>query len=478
MSIQSWFRLPRIRKSLAAGAVILATGGLVLARSPASARSAPDASSVTSAQGSNSAAFTGPGAHGRVALSHRAILAGGEQRVFAQIDLAADRVERNGKERAPLAIAVVLDTSGSMAGEKIEQAKRSVIQLIRDMRDDDEIAVVRYASDREVVQGLAKVGRVREALVARVGALSAGGGTDIPPALREGLRALDEAGAGRVRRVILASDGLDSTRAVAEQVAREAAGRGVTVSSMGIGLDFDEGYMGGLAQAGHGNFAFVKDASALAGFLKRELDETAATTIERAAARLRLPAGVRFVRAIGAEARVDGAEVALTMGSLFAGDERRVVLELAASADAGELRAIDGRVTWDRVGGGSVDVRVGGLAIAGTNDAQAVEAGRDGAVMAVATSTFASVRQLEAAEAYQRGDVGRAQAIIDGNMADLRSAAAAAPAASAAPLEEQMREYEKTKKVFAAEKPQSEGGRARAKAAAARDLSNMGRAGF
>ena len=140
-------------------------------------------------------------------------------------------------------------------------------------------------------------------MIARVSALSANGGTNIAPALSAGLRALEGAARGRVKRVVLASDGLDGTRVQSESVARESAGRGVTVSSMGIGLDFDEGYMGGVAQAGHGNFAFVRDGAALTTFLQRELLETASTTIESAAARIKLPEGVRFVRAIGADAR-------------------------------------------------------------------------------------------------------------------------------------------------------------------------------
>ena len=76
------------------------------------------------------------------------------------------------------------------------------------------------------------------------------------------------------------------------------------MSSLGIGLDFDESYMGGVARSGHGNFAFVKDGSALAGFLKRELNETASTTIEGAVVRVKVPHGMHFVSATGADARV------------------------------------------------------------------------------------------------------------------------------------------------------------------------------
>ena len=364
-SIHAWFRRSRVRSGLAVSLVVLSTGGLVLARTPLGgvAMTGPD-THVTLAGGSNATTFKGPGVSGRIALSHTKVLARGDQRVFAEIDLKADPAEQR-VARAPLSIAIVLDTSGSMGGEKIEQAKRSAIRMIREMRDDDEIAFVRYASDTELVQPLARVGYVREALIARVQGISAGGGTNIPPALSQGLAALATASAGRVKRVVLASDGLDSSRVVAEQIARDASGRGVTVSSMGIGLDFDEGYMGGVAVAGHGNFAFVKDASALATFLHRELEETATTMAQNVTARVRLPDGFHFVRAIGGSGHVEGGDLVVSAGSLFAGDERRIIVELGASVPLGQTRGFEGSVGWQAIGGDTA--RYGSSALVSTS---------------------------------------------------------------------------------------------------------------
>ncbi|WP_437571991.1 vWA domain-containing protein [Sorangium sp. So ce542] len=475
MSIRTWFRAPRVRHGLAASAVVLAAGGLVLARAAAGDQRPASAFTGAASSGSNSAAFSGPGAHGTFALSHTKVQSGGEQRVFAELILEADAVEQ-ARERAPLSIAIVLDTSGSMAGEKLEQAKRSAVQLLRDLRDDDEIAFVRYSSDSELLQPLASAGRVRADLIARIQALEPSGGTNIAPALAQGALALADAGKGRVRRVILASDGLDGTRARSEEVARDSAGRGITTSSLGIGLDFDEAYMGAVAEAGRGNFAFVKDASALAAFLQRELRETAATTIEGASARLKLPAGVRLVRASGADARpLASGEVELALGSLFSGDERRVILELAASLDSEASRTIEGQIRWSRVGGDAAQAPIAGLTLTGSTSAEAVEAGKDLAVLADALSVVASRRQLEAADAYQQGDVGRAQRLIDQSMSELSAVAAVAPKAAAAPLRKQLMDYKATQKEFLSAPPSSTAGKAAAKRAVEKDISNLSR---
>ncbi len=485
MTISTWFRSARVRRGIALSAVVLATGGLVLYRAPASAY--PGGLSYTSrtpgvlTAGKSSATFSGPGVRGMVSLSHTSVLANTDTTIFADVRVIADANDRGRDEkRAPISLAVVLDTSGSMSGEKIEEARRSVLRLVSEMRDDDEIAVIRYSDTSELVQPLARVGSVRGPLSAKIRQLEASGGTNIPGGLSHGLRALDEAARGRVRRIVLVSDGLDNTRAQAENLARSSFASGITVSSMGIGLDFDESYMGSLAQNGHGNFAFVKDGASLVTFLHRELEETAGTTIENARVRLRLPDGTRFVSASGADAIVNGNEIELVMGSLFAGDERRVVVELtAAGRSQGSVREVETSATWTPVGEGAVTTaRAPRLTLVTTNDASEVERGKDGSVMASAVSVLASRRQVEAATAYAQGDVQRAAQIADKNEQDLSAAMAAAPAPAATALGSQMKAYREAKKQFTTVAPSSNEGRAAAKAGAAKDMSNLGRSTF
>lgn len=492
MSLSFWMRSARLRRAIAVSSVVLATGGLVLYRAPLSSAHPVDAPHQgrlpLAANGKSSVAFSGPGAHGVLAFSHTKVLAGQTTPVYAELRLVADTPEGDrAKVRAPISLAVVLDTSGSMSGEKIEEAKRSVLRLVSDMRDDDEIALVRYDDRSELVQPLARVGSVRASLAARVSAIEAGGGTNIPGGLSHGLRAIDEAegwvGGGkarRVRRIVLVSDGLDHTRAQAEALARSSFSSGISVSSLGVGLDFDESYMGSIAQNGHGNFAFVKDGASLASFLKRELEETSNTTIENAQARIKLPTGVRYVSAHGADARMDGDDLVLSMGSLFAGDERRVIVELSASTTT-NLGNYDfgAQASWMKVGetyGRTIDVpRISVLA---TNDANEVESGRDGAVLASATSVLASQRQIQAQQAYAAGDIGRASALSAQNERALSDALAIAPPAAAPSIKAQMGAYVEQKKAFATVAPTSAAGRAHAKSAAAKDMSNISRQGF
>lgn len=478
MPMQRLLRSPRARRGIAASAIVLSLGGLVLFHAPAGADTIVDVDDGWDDHDyKNGTSFAGPGARGTFSLSHAQVLADGRQRIFAELRVKADRAEA--VERAPISMAIVLDTSGSMDGEKITEARRSVVRLLEQMRPDDEVAFVRYDSQAHLVQPLARVADVRSRLISQIHELDASGGTNIPWALREGMSALDAASSGRVKRLVLVSDGLDNTRSEAEALASNSTDRGVTVSSLGIGLDFDESYMSGVARAGRGNFGFVKNASALAKFLQRELVQTASTSVENVTARIRLPRDLRLRRAVGAEVRQLGrGDVELKIGSLFSGDERRIVLELEADARIGERLDLDTNVSWNQVGGGMANLDLERLHIGVTENNQAVLASRDNRVWSSGISALASIRQLEAAEAYRRGDIREADKLIQQNQAELEDAAAAAPAPMAKSLRKQKRSYGATGERFRQTAPSSAEGRAAAKESAEADAMNLDRQAY
>jgi Ca-activated chloride channel homolog len=431
--------LARSNKGIALIAMTLSIGGLVLMRAPKSAGGG-ETTFVGTGISNKASTFFGPGLRGELTLSHGNVAARPGFELYADLKLTADKSEH--AVRAPLAIAIVLDNSGSMQGEKLDEAKRSIVRFIGDMQDNDEVSFIKYSDSSTVLQPLRRVGDVRSSLLERVRSLQAEGGTNIPSGLRAGRETLAEASQGRVKRIVLVSDGLDSTRVEAERLAGDAAERGVVTSSLGIGLDFDEMYMSSVARRGHGNFAFVKDGAALGTFLKQELIETASTIVENTKVRITLPAGVRFVRATGADASVSGNELTLSAGTLFSGEERRVLLEFATDLEKGANRELAARASWDKVGGKHTDVDASPLAFAATDDMSRVTASLDQAVNIRAVSMRASNRQVAAAEAMARGDEAQAFGLIQQNTVELRAVAAAAPSALAAPMMKQAAAYD------------------------------------
>lgn len=185
---------------------------------------------------------------------------------------------------------------------------------------------------------------------------------------------------------------------------------------------------------------------------------------------------MRLVRAVGGDAsQGEGGEVTVRLGSLFAGDERRVTLELDVQLADGEQAPLAGQVTWDRVGAGPESATLAGLQLVGTSDSRTAETSRDPAIGASVESAVASVRQMEAAEAYAKGNTARAQQIIAENVASLAAAATAAPAAEAEALRKQEAAYKETADGFRAAPPASPEGKVKAKASMAQDSGNLGR---
>lgn len=443
--------------AVAGACAVLAIGAIVLLRAPGHA--APrghvgvgPGTGTFSAAGASQASFSGPGLNGRAALSHGSVLAHGTRSVLAELTFQADADAQGAARRIPVALSVVLDTSGSMSGEKIEQAKRAVRQLVERMQPEDRVALVTYNHTAQVLQPLALVSDVRRAIDGHVDRIFAGGGTVIPAALELGAAQLANAPGTHVRRVVLVSDGLDGSGQAVEAVAaslRSEAARGVYASSLGIGADYDERFLTTVADAGRGNYEFLASGGELDGFLVRELEQASSTVVEQVAAALRLPDGWRVQRALGAELEMRGGEAVLAIGPMFRGDARNVVVELTVDAGApGDLAGMDLEVRYRTTADGEQH-RIGGgrLALTAVPSTQMADASRDAEVWARANAVVLEEEQARAVEAWRAGDVTTARQISARNVATLRELQAEAPAA-APELSDQISAYEQDGESF------------------------------
>lgn len=161
-------------------------------------------------------------------------------------------------KRTPLAISLVIDRSGSMGGSKLEEAKRCALDLLNRLHDEDRVSLVVYDTAIDVMLETMPVRLAKTIMPLRLERLEARGGTDLHTGWLKGAETLaPNAGNGVLSRVILLSDGqanhgLVEIAPICEQV-RELAGAGVTTSTVGIGMGFNEELMTAIANAGQGN---------------------------------------------------------------------------------------------------------------------------------------------------------------------------------------------------------------------------------
>jgi len=179
--------------------------------------------------------------------------------------------------RLPMNLVVVVDHSGSMAQDsRLTKVKRGLHTMIDNLHDDDRLALVEFD---DVVDIDAPLGRTldRPALHAIIDRLQPRGATNISEGLRQGVLLLGDAlPSERQNRVILLSDGLatagDTTQTGIMQIGRNAALRGIGLTTIGVGNDFDVALMRGLAEQGAGNFYFLEDPTAADEVFTEELD--------------------------------------------------------------------------------------------------------------------------------------------------------------------------------------------------------------
>lgn len=272
------------------------------------------------------------------------LLADQRDRVSLLMDLEAAGVTRGG--RLPIAVAVVIDRSGSMAGDKIRQVRRAAKALVSRLGDQDRIALVTYASDYAVDLPLTSLAGQRDRIGRIIDDILDGGGTNLAGGLQAGLDTLSRADGAPIRRLILLSDGnanqgITDPTAIAE-IASNARQRGITISTLGVGLDFNEDVMTLVAQGGAGGYYYARNATAVAEAFEKELAGLVALAARTVEVGLELPAGVTVAEVYGYRTEMRGGRLVIPVGDMSSQEKRRIMVQLdLAATPAGPLKIGD-----------------------------------------------------------------------------------------------------------------------------------------
>jgi Ca-activated chloride channel family protein len=179
--------------------------------------------------------------------------------------------------RPTLHLAVVIDRSGSMAGEKLETAKACATYLAKRLRPDDELSIVAYHDEVRLVRGLAPIGDTTAPIEAAIRTIPPGGQTNLSGGWLKGVEQLRATpGGDGPKKVLLLSDGLANVgitdAAELARMARGATDEGVGTTTIGFGDGFDEDLMTQMADQGAGNAYFAAGVDEAAGIFAQEFE--------------------------------------------------------------------------------------------------------------------------------------------------------------------------------------------------------------
>ncbi|MCC6178760.1 MAG: VWA domain-containing protein [Chloroflexi bacterium] len=267
---------------------------------------------------------------------------------YALLEIAAPALQIR-RPRQPLNLALVLDRSGSMAGAKLALARDAAALLIRQLQDEDRVAIIAYDDEVSVVAPSRKATPAAKADLERlIRGIHSGGSTNLSGGWLEGCREVAEKqGHGTIDRVLLLTDGLANVGIVdQEQLCTHAAElrqRGVSTTTFGMGDDYNEDLLQAMADKGGGNYYYLRSADDLAPAFSQELGGLLEIVAREVVVELRAPgAALSILNDIPSEPIPDGVRVRI--GDLCSREQKSLVAKVtstpAAAGTTAPLQAV------------------------------------------------------------------------------------------------------------------------------------------
>ncbi|EAU68111.1 von Willebrand factor type A domain protein [Stigmatella aurantiaca DW4/3-1] len=369
----------------------------------------------------------------------------GPSEAFAVLEVKAHAPQE--RRRVPVNVALVIDRSGSMRGQKLDDAKRAAREFITRVSEEDRVALVHYGTDVTVFPSTLATPETREQMLTFVNAIEDEGSTNISGGLEAAAQQLQKnADQFRVSRIILLSDGQPTAGLTREEqltaLARNLRSQGMAVSALGVGEDFNENLMQGIADQGGGFSGFLR-SDQLAEVFTRELEQATSTVARAVEVRLSLPPSVLSVEVMGVNAVREAHAVRVPLYDMAGGQSARLVVKLSLETKPSErpLELLTGTVHYidvekDRPAQASVV-----LTARSTEDAQVVRAHLDKDVRVHAHRALGTQQMRAAAEEMKKGN-RRGALDLMGNARSLFGASAAALAGDIAELDRSQAAYE------------------------------------
>jgi Ca-activated chloride channel homolog len=332
----------------------------------------------------------------------------GPSEAFAVLELKAQRQNEN--HRVPVNVALVIDRSGSMRGQKLDEAKRAARELVQRMTEVDRLALVHYGTNVTTFPSTLVTEEARARMLAFVDGIEDDGSTNISGALEAAAQELRPAVSQfRVSRAILLSDGQPTTGLVREEeltaLARQLRAEGIAVSALGVGDDFNENLMQGIADQG-GGFSGFLNSSQLAEVFTRELEQATGTVARAVELKLELPSQVKSAEVMGTQAFREGQTLRVPLYDLAGGQSARMVVKLSLETQPAEqpLELLTAKATYmDVEHDRPAEARVVLTALS-TEDAAAVRANLDKDVRVHAVRALGTQQMRAAAEEMKKGN--------------------------------------------------------------------------
>ncbi len=275
--------------------------------------------------------------------------------VYLYVDLEADKTEEK-TSRTPMNISIVIDRSGSMGEKnKLEYVKKAVEYLIDEAGNDDYVSVVTYDDYVDVLQK-SQVIRDKYELREKINSLQPGGFTNLSDGMFEGYDQVNRSYMrGYVNKVFLLSDGL-ANRGItdryklANMVKEKNRKDGVTISTFGVGNEFNENLMTDIADYGRGNYYYIKNSSDIPEIFATELKGMRNLVGQNTKMKVHFPGeNLRVSKVFGYPYEVEGDRVIIDFKDVFSGQKKSVLIKFDITKKTTRKLEFENELTYEDV---------------------------------------------------------------------------------------------------------------------------------
>jgi Ca-activated chloride channel family protein len=311
--------------------------------------------------------------------------------------------------RPHLNLALVIDRSGSMSGEKIEFAKRACTYVLDMLTEGDRAALVAYDDQIELHSPSVPVNAANRSLLKeRVGMLRSRGSTNLFDGWQMGCgQAAEAAQDGSLNRVLLLTDGLANVGLTDPEILATHAGelykRLVSTSTFGIGLDYDHNLLEGMANRGGGHYYYIENPRDIPRIFEAEFKELAAAALMDVQLSVHLPEelGVEVLGGWSSERSLG--KLTIHLGALYGGRREPVYLRLNLPAGMSASRLELQVGVRARLASGAFSEAGTGLVLRAASQYEIADTSVDEALMRRYSQVELAEKAAEALKLEQRG---------------------------------------------------------------------------
>jgi Ca-activated chloride channel family protein len=265
--------------------------------------------------------------------------------------------------RPALNLALVIDRSGSMSGDKLDNVRWAAAHVLDLLQEPDQVAIVAYDDTINLLAPSQHVtAQVRASLKSLIQELMPGNMTNLCGGWLSGCEEVARVASpgasagGQLNRVLLLTDGLANVGITGlEEIGLHASqllNKGIATSTFGVGLDFNEHLLEHMANQGGGRFYFIAEPHAIPSIFVQEFRELAAVTAQAVEVTLEIPAQVD-AKVLGSwRSEQNGQSLRLWLGDIPSGQRREVYVRLLVPPFTGHSSPPDLTVSGQATGRG------------------------------------------------------------------------------------------------------------------------------